>query len=160
MAKNLRIAAGTAALTASVLLVVAMWQPTTATGEAVLLVGGHGDHRGSAVSFTLDAVPIQALYPGAVRQMKVTLINKLGYRLRLQKLSGKVVASSRRGCPATVASLKINEYNGPLPVSIAPRSRTSLRGTIPVAMPAGASQRCAGARFTIALSGLGYRADR
>jgi hypothetical protein len=153
-------AASAAAVLATLLVGVALWQPASPTDEAVVLVGGSSSHHGDPIYFTLEATPVRALHPGAVRQMKVTLINKLGYRLKLQRLSGKVTSSSRRGCSATAANLQVKDYSGSLPVSISARARTSLGGAIPVVMPPGASQKCAGARFTITLSGIGYRADR
>jgi hypothetical protein len=43
---------------------------------------------------------------------------------------------------------------------IGPHDRTTLRGTMPVTMLPGTTAKCAGARFTITMSGIGDRADR
>jgi hypothetical protein len=143
-------------------LVVARTDGTTFTpDDTMVMAGGRGgrDH-GGPLYFTLTAKPVHGLYPGKVRQLKVTVNNPMGYRLRLQQLSGRVTWSSRRGCPATLGSLQVKQYNGRLPVEIPAHGRTSLSGWLPVVMPYGASENCAGARFTITISGTGYRVDR
>ncbi|GIM91235.1 hypothetical protein [Paractinoplanes toevensis] len=89
-----------------------------------------------------------------------TVHNPAGYRLRVQQLSGRVTRSSRRGCPATSASLQVRPYTGRLPVVVAAHGRTDLAGALPVTMPSGTSEKYAGAWFTINISGVGYRADR
>ncbi len=162
MLKSWWTAAGAVAMLAGVLLAVAPDAPDTAAeDEAMVLVGGHGgDHRGGPMYFVLEGKPVRNLYPGAVRQMRITVLNPLGYRLRLQQVTGKVTSSSRRGCPATPSSLEIRTFTGRLPVMLPARGRTTLDGALPVAMPSGTTEKCAGARFTIAISAVGVRVDR
>ncbi|MFF5079854.1 hypothetical protein ACFY36_22610 [Actinoplanes sp. NPDC000266] len=132
--------------------------PDPSENEAMVLVGR--EQGGGAMTFELQGRGVRGLYPGAVKQMRVTVVNPSQYRLRLHGISGKVVSSSRRGCPATSASLLVKAYNGRLPQAVEPRSRTTLDGTVPVTMPSGATTRCAGTRFTIALTGTGLRERR
>ena len=148
----------TAALIGGLVVVVTPGSPDPADDETMVMVGReHGD---GALHFALDGRAVRGLYPGAVKQMRVAVVNPSRSRMSLQQLRGKVVASTRRGCPATAANLQIQGYSGKLPVTIAAYGRTTLAGTLPVTMPIGASARCAGARFTIALHGVGYRDGR
>ncbi|GAA2614358.1 hypothetical protein [Paractinoplanes durhamensis] len=151
----------TLVMLAAVLVVATTDQTTVTTDDTMVMVGGHGrgDH-GAPLHFTLTAKPVHGLYPGKVEQLRVTVNNPTGYRLRLQQLSGRVTWSSRRGCPATSASLQVRQYTGRLPMVITARGRTDLGGSLPVVMPSGTSEKCAGARFTITISGMGYRVDR
>ncbi|MEV4350382.1 hypothetical protein AB0J83_38490 [Actinoplanes sp. NPDC049596] len=132
--------------------------PDPAENEAMVLVGR--EQRGGAMTFELQGRGVRGLYPGAVKQMRVTVVNPSAYRLRLHRIDGRVVSSSRRGCPATSASLLVKAYNGRLPQAVEPRSRTTLAGTVPVTMPSGATTKCAGAHFTIALTGAGWQEGR
>src|SRR4051794_21415659 len=102
MLKSWWTAAGAAAVVAGVLLAIAPSPPATqAEDEAMVLVGGRGgDHHGAPMHFVLEGKPVRGLYPGAVRQMKITVFNPLGAKLRVQQVSGRVTSSSRRGCPA------------------------------------------------------------
>jgi hypothetical protein len=162
MLKSWWTAAGAAAVVAGVLLAVAPSPPATQDeDEAMVLVGGRGgDHHGAPMYFVLEGKPVRGLYPGAVRQMKITVFNPLGAKLRVQQVSGKVTSSSRRGCPASTASLVVRPFTGVLPVVVPARGRTTLTGALPIAMPGGASEKCAGVRFTISVSATGYRVDR
>jgi hypothetical protein len=126
--------------------------------EALVLTGGHGDS--GPMRFVLEGRPVGGLYPGAVEQIKLKVANPLSYKLRLTQVNGKVTRTSHSGCPATSASLQVKQYSGVLPLTIRAHDRLSLAGTIPVTMPSGASEKCAGARFTIALTGLAYRVER
>src|SRR4029453_18074109 len=105
--------------------------------------------------FTLDGQSLRGLYPGMSRQIRVTVANPFGFALRLRSVTGRLVATSRRACPATSASLQIRDYAGKLPVTLGARSRTTLPGSLTVAMPRSATPQCADTRFTIALTGAG-----
>ena len=138
--------------------IVVVATPGSPDDEAMVMVGRE---RGDvALHFSLAGKTIRGLYPGAVKQMRVTVVNPSRTRMSLRQLGGKVVASSHRGCPATGASLQVKEYSGKLPVTVEAYDRTTLTGTLPITMPIGASTKCAGAEFTIALSGVGYRDGR
>ncbi len=127
------------------------------SGDEAMVVIGH-EHSDGSVRFAVEGRNIRGLYPGAVKQMRTTVVNPSRYRLRLQKMSGKVVSTSRRGCPVT--SLQVKAYSGKLPQSIEPYGRMTLPGTLPITMPMGTSNKCAGVHFTVALSGIGYREAR
>ena len=129
--------------------------PEPSDNETMVMVGRErGD---GTMHFALAGKAVRGLYPGAVKEMRMTVVNPTRHRMRLQKLSGRVVSSSRRGCAAS--SLQVKAYGGKLPMAIEPYGRVTLPGTLPVTMPMGTSTKCAGARFTIALSGLGSRED-
>ena len=153
-------AAAVAAALATALVVV-VTGPEAPEDETFVLVGrGGGEPGGGPLAFELKGEPVRGLYPGAVKQMRITVDNPLGYRLSVQRLSATATSSSRRGCPATSANLRVREFTGKLPVTVAAAGRTDLGGAIPVAMPLGAPENCAGVRFTIAISGVGYRVAR
>lgn len=158
MSKTWWTAAGTMAALAGILVAVAP-RPMP-DDEAMLLVSQTGEPRTGPLHFALEGKPVKGLHPGATRQMRITVMNPLGYRLSLQRLTGKVTSSSRRGCPANDTSLQVKDYNGVLPATIAARGRTTLTGTFPVSMPIGATEKCAGARFRISMSGVGLRVDQ
>jgi hypothetical protein len=160
MSKTWWTAAGTMAALAGVLLAVAPRPSQAPDDEAMLLVSQAGERRNGPLYFRLEGKPVRGLYPGATRQMRITVLNPLGYRLSMQRLTGTVTATSRRGCPADDSSLRIGDYTGALPVAIAAHGRTTLTGTLPVSMPIGTTEKCAGARFSISMSGSGFRADR
>ncbi|MEU4687524.1 hypothetical protein [Actinoplanes sp. NPDC023714] len=156
------MAAVAAAAALATALVVVVTGPEAPEDETFVLVGrGGGEPGGGPLAFELKGKPVRGLYPGAVKQMRITVDNPLGYRLSVQRLSATVTSSSsRRGCPATPANLQVKEYTGRLPAIVAAGGRTDLGGAIPVAMPLGAPEKCAGVRFTIAISGVGYRVAR
>lgn len=125
--------------------------------ETLLLVGGQ---RGGPLHFKVEGRSVRGLYPGSTRQMRITVRNPLGFRLSLRQLTAKVSSSSRRGCLPIAKNLQVRRYSGPLPVTVAASGRTPLAGSIPVVMPMGASQKCAGATFVITLSAVGVRMNR
>ena len=162
MLKSWWTAAGAAAVLAGVLVVLAPGPPDTAAeDEAMVLAGGQGSsHRGGPINFSLEGKPVRGLYPGAVRQMRITVFNPFGARLQLRQVSGMATSSSRRDCPANSTSLQIQTYTGRLPVTIPAHGRTTLEGTLPISMPSGTSEKCAGSRFAIAITATAYRVDR
>jgi hypothetical protein len=152
-------AAAAAALAAA--LVVVVTGPNEPEDEALVLVGrDSGNPHGGPLAFELKGKPVKGLYPGAVKQMRITVENPLGYRLSVQRLSARVTSSSKRSCPATSANLQVRDYTGTLPVTVAAAGRTELGGAIPITMPLGATEKCAGVRFTISVSGVGRRVAR
>jgi hypothetical protein len=125
---------------------------------STVLVGKSEPH--GRVRFGVDGASVGGLYPGAVKRIKLTVVNPFGYRLRLRSLSGRVVSTSRPGCPATAASLVVESYTGRLPLTLQARSRTGLTGSIPITMPKDATPRCSNTRFVISLIGTGEKASR
>jgi hypothetical protein len=160
MLKSWWTAAALAAVLAGVLAAVAPGAPSGRDGDVLRLAGRGGDHHDGPLYFTLEGKPVRGLHPGAVKQMKITVRNPLGFRLSLQKLTAKVSSSSRPGCPANSQNLQVREFSGRLPATVAATGRTELAGSVPVVMPIGASQKCAGASFTITVSGVGQRMNR
>jgi hypothetical protein len=141
---------------------LAAFSPTLPQGAGeptLLLVAGDG-HRRSEVRFTVAGTSVRGLYPGAVKQIRLRIVNPYGFALRIQSLSGKVTATSRRTCAATGANLQIRPYTGRLPLTVPARARTEFDGALPVTMPSTATAGCASTRFTIVLLGTGTKASR
>jgi len=157
MSKSWWVAAGSAAALATAALVVASGAPEEPDGT-IVLVSGNGGRHDAPLYFELKGTPVRGLFPGSVKQMRITVRNPLGFRLIVQSLSAEVSSTDRRGCRAASENLQVRPYVGNLPVTVAASGSTDLGGAIPVAMPLGAAQRCAGARFTISISGIGRRA--
>ncbi|MGK5679139.1 hypothetical protein [Actinoplanes sp. URMC 104] len=153
-----------------------IWWPTIATavlisGGVLAITAGASDSSGIAddepmvmvgrergdgsVEFAIEGRTVRGVYPGAVKQMRTTVVNPSRYPLRLKSLSGRVVASSKRAC--STGNLQVKAYSGKLPLTIAAYGRVTLPGTLPITMPMEAPTKCAGVRFTIALSGVGFR---
>jgi hypothetical protein len=124
-------------------------------GENMVLT--HGGQYGSDYRFGLAGKPIKGMYPGASRQINIMVSNPYGFALDLRDVSARVVSTSRRGCPATSASLQVGVYKGHLPVTIKPHDRRTLPGSITVTMPRDAASNCSSVRFTVALSSTGSR---
>jgi hypothetical protein len=127
--------------------------------EMVLTTRGQQFSYGT-LGFAVEGQAVKGLFPGAVRQVKVVLTNPLSVELRLNSLGGKLISTSRVGCPATSASLRVQAYTGALPVTVPPRSRRKLTGSIPVIMPRDATPKCSDTRFRISLFGTGSRVTR
>jgi hypothetical protein len=103
---------------------------------------------------------LSGLYPGAVKQIQVTLVNDSGSTVSLHRLAGRPATSSSRECRLSPANLRVLDYRGHLPVTIRPHTRRTLAGSIPIAMPTGATPRCSNTRFSIFVSGAGSRRHR
>jgi hypothetical protein len=151
-----------AASAAAALATAAFVTATDSSGtpdDGMLVLVGQGTHRDDPLHFQLRGKPVKGLYPGAVKQMRITVVNPLGFRLRVQSLSAQVSGSNRRGCHAESQNLQIRQFSRPLPITV-PVGRTDLSGFFPITMPRGAPRTCAGARFTITISGVGRRVTR
>ena len=103
---------------------------------------------------------MRGLHPGAVKAIKLKIVNPYGFALRVHHLGGEVTGTSRRQCAANGTNLRVREYTGRLPSYGAGRSRAVLTGSLPITMPRQASPKCADTRFTIVLSGTGTKATR
>lgn len=159
MTKSWWIAAVSAASLITAAFVVATDSAETPDDGTLVLVG-QTDHQDGPLYFELKGKPVKGLYPGAVRQMRITVVNPLGSRLSVQSLTARVSDSNRRGCRADSANLQVRNFSGRLPITVAASGRTELNGAFPITMPSGATRACAGARFTISISGVGRRAPR
>jgi hypothetical protein len=158
---RLRTAAAGAAGVVGLLAAFGPARPPSVDEPTVYLVS-RNDHRGyhQQVQFTVEGTSVRGLYPGAVKEIKLKISNPYSFALRIHALSGKVTATSRRGCAVSAANLRIMDYTGRLPVTVPARSRTVLTGAMPVTMPREATAKCADTRFTIMLSGTGAKAPR
>ncbi|GIM91232.1 hypothetical protein [Paractinoplanes toevensis] len=123
---------------------------------AQLTLTGHDGHAPSR--FSVEGTPIKGLYPGAVRSIRLTVVNPERSALRIERLTGRVVATTRRGCP--VSGLRVTGYEGKLPVRVQARGRTRLPGVLVVAMPRNTTPKCAETRFTIEFQAVGTKVGR
>jgi hypothetical protein len=135
-------------------------QPQSADEPTLYLVSFDGRHNYTQMQFAVEGSSVQGLYPGAVKEIKLKISNPYSFALRIHTLSGKVIATSRRGCAVSKANLRVKEYIGRLPVTVPARSRTVLTGALPITMPREATANCADTRFTILLYGTGMKASR
>ena len=157
--KARRTAVIAAAALVTTCLVAASGRQSMPSDQAMLLTHGDRAHYGS-VRFTLAGQPVTGLYPGATRQIKVTVTNPFEFALALRSLNGRVAGTARRACAPSAANLRVGDYTGRLPIIIKPYARLTLPGAIPVTMPRGATPKCADTRFTIALAGAGGKVGR
>jgi hypothetical protein len=149
----------TAAATLVTAFVVTSGHHDEADARAMLFTHADGDSRGD-VRFALTGHPVSGLYPGATRQIKITVVNPLGFPLSLRTLDGSLVGTNRRACPATRSTLRVAAYSGQLPIVIKPYGRITLPGSIQVTMPRDATPSCANTKLQISLTGTGRRNGR
>jgi hypothetical protein len=124
-------------------------------GQRLILTSHDGREQGT---FMVQGTPIGGLRPGAVKRMKLTVVNPGRSIVRIDRLGGRVVATSRRGCPTS--GLQVAGYDGKLPVRVAGQGHTRLAGALVVTMPRNATPKCANTRFTVELFGVGGRSGR
>ena len=138
-------------------------------------------HRNQAV--TLAFGPWQDLGPDGVRgSLEITRTAAATGSVRVTELDGNVLyrlafpgpeqaqvtaAAPRASIPLVVTPLRCDphafaEVKKPFefPVQVALGDAEPLAGTVPVTMPSGATTKCAGAHFTIALTGAGRQERR
>ncbi|MDY7084517.1 MAG: hypothetical protein SYR96_05370 [Actinomycetota bacterium] len=127
--------------------------------KALVLTRSSRDPRGN-VRFTIEGHPVTGLYPGATRQVRITVVNPFAFALWLHGLDGRLIDTARRGCPINRSTLRVSGYNGRLPVVIKPYRRSTLPDSITVTMPREASPKCSHAKLLVALTASGRRAGR
>ncbi|WP_127497933.1 hypothetical protein [Actinoplanes solisilvae] len=149
----------TVAATLATAFIVAGGQPSDADGQTMMLTHGGRDSHGN-VRFTVIGQPVSGLYPGATREIKITVVNPFGFPLSLRTLDGSLVGTNRRACPATRSTLRVAGYSGLLPITIKPYGRSTLPGTILVTMPRDATPHCSNTKLQISLTGIGGKAGR
>jgi hypothetical protein len=158
-----KIAVGTVGTLAAFTLAASAGVQDVSASESMVITGAHGDMRGyddrQPFGIAMGGKAPKGLYPGVVREMKLTLRNPYDFALSVKSLRGEVVASSKRKCKPVAANLVVRAYTGKLPVVIPPRGKVDAK-SIPLHMPPAASQACAGAVFTIRLSGTATKAYR
>ncbi|WP_433721929.1 hypothetical protein ACQP2Y_42220 [Actinoplanes sp. CA-051413] len=158
-----KIAVGTAGTLAAFTLAASAGVRDASESESMVITAAHGDMRGydnqQPFGIAMGGKAPKGLYPGVVREMKLTLRNPYDFALSVKSLRGEVVASSKRKCKPVAANLVPRSYTGKLPIVIPPRGRLDAK-SIPLYMPPAASQACSGAVFTIRLSGTATKAYR
>jgi hypothetical protein len=97
----------------------------------------------------LKGVPVAGLYPGASKQLSISVKNTTGRAIKVPALKGKLsVKTSRPGCVGTRSNL-ILSWSGKA-VTIPDKKARTL--ALSVTMPATVVDACQGATFTIAVS--------
>jgi hypothetical protein len=150
---------GLAATLAGVLAAATAAQSNGAPDGTILALASHSGQTQYRVQFAVDGKSIRGLYPGAVKKIELRISNPYGFDLVLQRVEGRLVATSRRRCSPDPSHLEVRKYLGKLPVTLRAHSRTTV-GTLPVAMPKDAPAKCADTKFTIAISGTAKRTGR
>jgi hypothetical protein len=110
-------------------------------------------------SFTVQAAPVQGLYPGAVRQLRLTLTNPYTFDLLVTGMHADLVGTSRPGCDPVSTNLEVQPYTGELPVGVKAEDSAE-GGVVPLHMPNSVADDCQRATFTIKRSADAMRAER
>jgi hypothetical protein len=110
-------------------------------------------------SFIVQAAPVGGLYPGAVRQLRLTLTNPYTFDLLVTGMHADLVGTSRPGCAPVPTNLEVRAYTGELPVGVKAED-SAQGGAVPLHMPNSVSDDCQRATFTIRLSADAMRASR
>lgn len=130
------------------------------TDQEMELTASPGAEPGaSEYSFTVQATPVEGLYPGAVRQLRLTLTNPYTFDLLVTGMRADVVGTSRPGCAPVPTNLEVRPYTGELPVGVK-AEESAEAGAVPLHMPNSVANDCQRATFTIVLSADATRAER
>jgi hypothetical protein len=130
------------------------------TDQEMELIAAESAASGNGTfAFTVQATPVEGLYPGAVRKLKLTLTNPYTFDLQMTAIRAELVATSNAGCAPVATNLEIAPYTGTLPVKVsADDSRAA--GSVPLHMPNTVANDCQKAVFTIKLSADATRVGR
>lgn len=148
------------ATTLGISLLAAGSTPATATPDGATIVLTGGNHGYGPATFTIDGQDVRGLYPGKTKRLRMTIANRERFPLRILSLEGRLVGTSRRGCPSNHSTLTVDTYRGSLPITVPPRSRTALPGYVAITMSRTASPRCSNTGFRIDLHGTAVKAGR
>ncbi len=142
---------------------VALGTAERSTGVAaqkmVLTMSGEVSRDSGRYAFTITGTTPKDLFPGATRKIELTFANPSTVALRIDRVRGRLTATSKAGCRPVAANLTIEDYHGRLPVVVRPLSRKS-GGSLTVSMPRSVADDCQDARFDILLTGDATRATR
>lgn len=111
--------------------------------------------------FTIRAAPVDRLYPGATRYLRLTIANPYHFDVKITQLSTEVVRTSRTDCAPTPTNVVVRPYAGPpsLPLVI-PANRSRLVGSVPVSMPNTVTDGCQNAEFILKFHGTATKAAK
>jgi hypothetical protein len=152
------VAAAAAVIGAASLAVVLRSDDPTV--QEMELVASQGTTPGSGTfAFTVSATPVEGLYPGAVRTLKLTFTNPYKFDLQMTAIRADLESTSNPGCAPIAENLEIQTYTGTLPAQI-PADDSSEAGTIPLHMPNSVANDCQKAVFSIKVTADAAQADR
>jgi hypothetical protein len=127
--------------------------------EMVLTMSGEGSHGSGHYAFAISGKTPRDLFPGATRRIELTFANPSTAALRINRVRGRLTATSRTGCRPVASNLTIKDYHGRLPVLVRPLSRKTA-GSLTIFMPRSVANACQGATFDILLTGDATKAAR
>jgi hypothetical protein len=110
-------------------------------------------------AFTVQATPVEGLYPGAHRKLILTLTNPYKFDLQMTAMRADLVSTSKPGCAPTSVNLDVQPYTGTLPTKI-PAGDSRETGAIPLHMPNSVANDCQRAVFSIQVTADATRAGR
>jgi hypothetical protein len=152
------------ALSVSVLLVGLIFAASShgeppPEGLIVAASTGNAGYGTRPFAISVQGKPVKGLYPGAVRDFHLNLQNPYPFDLRIERLRGEVVSSSRSRCRPGAGTIATRPYVGKLPLTVPARSRKAV-GRIPVSMASNAPAACQDLTFTVQLTGTATKASR
>ena len=130
--------------------------PTETTEAASFRGAGSGRGR---VTFTTSGTPVGGLYPGATRNIRLTLTNPYRYDVQVEKLDGTLTSTSSRLCLPNQTNLLVRRYTGRLPFVLR-AEQTKTVETIPVYMPPSVDDGCQRTTFTVRIRGTATKIGR
>lgn len=144
------LAVAAAAVVGATGLSVALRTPGSADQQMELVATETAATASGQYTFTVRATPVQELYPGAVRQLRLTLTNPYAFDLRVTGVRAGVTATSDPGCAPIATNLEVRPYTGDFPVRVQAQDSAEA-GAVPLHMPNSVANDCQGATFTIAV---------
>jgi hypothetical protein len=127
--------------------------------EMELTAAQSADLGSGTYSFTVQATPVEGLYPGADRKLKLTLTNPYKFDLQMTVIRATLIATSNPGCAPVATNLEVKPYTGNLPVKV-DAGDSKAAGSVPLHMPNSVANACQKAVFTINLSADATRTGR
>ncbi len=112
---------------------------------------GKGNNNGNEKDFTISGTAPD-LYPGAVKQLTLTVNNPNNFAIKVTALSVTTSAASNAGC--TTSSVTTDSFTGALIVD----KNSSASTPLAIRMAESTPNACQGADFTLVYSGIGEKA--
>jgi hypothetical protein len=130
------------------------------TDQEMELVAAQGsDPASGTYAFTVQATPVEGLYPGAIRKLNLTLTNPYDFDLQMTAIDADLVATSNPGCEPIASNLEVQPFTGAVPSKI-PAGDSTEAGSVPLHMPNTVANDCQQAVFTITLTADATRVGR